>query len=88
MKTETQTRVYPARLDGSGRIVLPAEVRMAMGITAGDTVLIVPEGESLRVETPRQAALEMQRYFQSMVPADVSLADELIAERRLEAEHD
>lgn len=88
MKEETGTPVYSARLDGSGRIVLPAEVRSALGIAAGDTVLIVPEGLSVRVETPRQAAMEMQRYFESIVPAGVSLADELIAERRLEADRE
>ncbi len=78
-------RVYRSRIDKSGRIVLPAEVREHLGVGEGDSVLVVQEGESVEILTMREAIRQAQDYFCGLVPADVSLADELIRERREEA---
>lgn len=88
MNENGETQVYPARLDSSGRIVLPAELRSELGIRQGDELLIVRDKRGVHVETPEQASTAMRDYFKSLVPAGVSLADELIAERRRESERD
>lgn len=88
MKENSETRVYPARLDASGRIVLPVELRSEMGISQGDELLIIKDEFGLHVETPEQASAALRAYFMALVPRAVSLADELIAERRAEAERE
>jgi AbrB family looped-hinge helix DNA binding protein len=77
-------RVFRARIDGSGRIVLPAELRSDLGMSAGDTVTLVQDTSGIHVKTQAQTLKAIQDYFQSFVPEGVSLADELIAARRAE----
>lgn len=66
-----------------GRLVIPSDIRREMGIGPGDVLLAIVEGERLVFEK-REAVLKrlLQRF--ERVPAEVSLADELIAERRSE----
>lgn len=81
-------QVYRARLDRSGRIVLPQPVRENLHLDFGDEVLVVRTAEGYRIETPEQALRAAQDYLSSVVPAGVSLADELLAERRDEVAHE
>lgn len=83
--SENAHRIYRSRIDKSGRIVLPAEVRESLGVGEGDSVLMIQEGGSVEILTMREAIRQAQEYFCGLVPADVSLADELIRERREEA---
>lgn len=66
-----------------GRLVIPSDIRREMGIGPGDVLLALVEGQRLVLEK-REAVLRrlLQRF--ERVPAEVSLADELIAERRSE----
>jgi len=68
-----------------GRVVIPAVMRASLGVGVGDTVLLRLDGGELRILTPRQAIRRAQELVRQYVPEGVSLADELIAERRLEA---
>ena len=79
------SKVYRSRLDSSGRIVLPADVRERLGVTDGDSVLVVEDDGGFRIETAAQALQDAQAYLASLVPAGVSLVDELLQERRQEA---
>jgi AbrB family looped-hinge helix DNA binding protein len=78
-------RVFGAKVDGSGRIVLPAEVRSAFGLKKGTNVTVVQDAAGVHIQTPEQALRAIQEYFQKLVPPGVSLADELIQEHREEA---
>lgn len=80
--------VFQTRVDRSGRIVLPAGFRAALGVVPGDAVLLVRDDAGVHVETPEQASAALRAYFRALAPPGVSLADELIAERRLEAERE
>lgn len=73
------------RVDGQGRVVIPAVIRHAMGMEPGDAVTIrVVDGE-IRITT-RRAALERARaVVMAATRGRRSLVDELIAERRAEA---
>jgi AbrB family looped-hinge helix DNA binding protein len=77
---------YKARVDGTGRVLIPAEIRKRAGMKPGATVTIT-EGPSGRIVLEPALALlrEAQEYFQSIAPASVLWSDELIAERRKEA---
>jgi AbrB family looped-hinge helix DNA binding protein len=83
-----ESRVYRSKVDASGRIVLPAELRSELGLLEGSPVLVIRDGLGVHIETPAHALDALQAYFQDLVPANVSLADELIADRRAEAERD
>jgi AbrB family looped-hinge helix DNA binding protein len=69
----------------AGRLVIPADFRAALGMAPGDDVLVRLEDGELRILTPRQAIRKAQQLLSDCLPADRSLAEELIAERRREA---
>lgn len=70
------------RVNENGRVVLPAPFRRALGIRAGDQVLARLEGDEVRITTLRHRLERAQRHVRQFVKPGVSLADELIAERR------
>lgn len=67
-----------------GRLVIPAEVRNALGLAAGDRLHLRLVGKSVVLQRPQDAAAEL-RGLASRVPANRSLVDELLQERRLAA---
>jgi AbrB family looped-hinge helix DNA binding protein len=73
------------QITSGGRIVIPAELRRAMGLKDGDEVLVRLEEGELRISTRRQRLKRAQAMVRSRLDADRSLADELVAERRVEA---
>jgi len=67
-----------------GRLVIPAEIRAAWGLAAGDCLHAHLAGDRLVLERPRDAAVELRRLG-SKIPAGRSLVNELLAERRAAA---
>ena len=74
----------PVKVGPKGRVVVPAPIRRELGIEEGTELLARIEGDGIVLE-PRSAALQRLRALFAHVPRDVSLVDELIAERRAEA---
>ena len=72
----------------NGRMVLPAEVRRALGVNGPSQVRVEVANDGVRITTPRQALIRARARIQAIVPADRSLSAELLAERRAEAEQD
>jgi AbrB family looped-hinge helix DNA binding protein len=77
-----QTTKSLARINENGRVVIPASIRRALGIRAGDTVVLRIEHNELRITTLRQRLAKAQKIVRKHVPLTTSLVDELIAERR------
>jgi AbrB family looped-hinge helix DNA binding protein len=71
-------------LGQQGRVVIPAQMRRALGLSQGDHLHVRLEGRRLVVERPEDAVAELRRLARD-VPASRSLVDELLAERRLDA---
>jgi antitoxin PrlF len=77
-----------AKLGEGGRLVIPAEYRKAMGVEAGDDLVLVFEENSVRVLTPREGVRRAQALIRRYVPEGVSLSEELIEDRRRESERE
>lgn len=77
-----------ARLGKSGRLVIPAKIRRALDLHPGDELLLRVEEDGLRLSTRAQAIARAQALVRRYISEDRSLADELIAERREEAERE
>ena len=77
----TEMRVKVAE---GGRIVIPAEYCQALGFHVGDDVILRLEDGEVRILTLQKAIQRAQELVRRYVPEGRSLADELIAERRME----
>jgi AbrB family looped-hinge helix DNA binding protein len=73
------------RIAPGGRVVIPAEFRKAIGVEVGDSVVIELKDGELRLRSLDAAIRGAQAIVRKYVPEGVSLADELIRERREEA---
>lgn len=75
------------KIDSAGRIVIPAEMRAAMMVKPGETVVAhVVDGE-FRIVSPTVALKRVQAFARKWKEAHPgeSVVDELIADRREEA---
>ena len=71
-----------------GRLVLPASVRSALGLTPGTRMLLSTEDDgSLRLRPYRAVADESRGVFADLA-GHGSLVDELLVERRAEADRE
>lgn len=72
-----------AKIDETGRILIPAKLRTELNVRPGDPVVLETKGDELHVRPYRQAIREAQAIIRKYIPdRDRSLVDELIAERR------
>jgi AbrB family looped-hinge helix DNA binding protein len=78
-----------AKIDKAGRLAIPAKLRRELGIATGDDVVIDAREGELHVRPYQKAVAEAQAIIRKYIPdQDRSLVDELIAERRKEAERE
>jgi AbrB family looped-hinge helix DNA binding protein len=75
----TETRL---RISENGRVVIPASFRKALGVKAGDELVLLVEDDELRITTLKRRLQRAQRLVRQHVKPSASLVDELIAERR------
>ena len=76
-----------ARVNRQGRLVIPAEVRMASGIKPGsDVVLEVCDGE-VRIRSAAAAVARVQEKYKRLAGGR-NIVDELLGERREEAKRE
>lgn len=76
------------KIDSAGRVVIPAEMRAAMMVKAGDTVTAEVKDGEFRIVSPVVAVRRAQALARKLLPPGVSLVDELIADRREEAQRE
>jgi antitoxin PrlF len=72
------------RVGEQGRIVIPADIRREMAIDIGSTLVARIENDKLILEKREAVLKRLQSRFKK-IPKGISLADELIIERRAEA---
>lgn len=77
-----------ARVNENGRIVIPAALRQALGIAAGDELILRVQDDELRITTLRGRIERARQIVRRHVKPGRSLVDELIAERRKAAKRE
>jgi bifunctional DNA-binding transcriptional regulator/antitoxin component of YhaV-PrlF toxin-antitoxin module len=77
-----------ATLDSFCRIAIPENLRSALGVSAGDELLMSLEGEELRLFTRAAGLRVAQGIVSRYVRSNESLSDELIGDRRAEVGDD
>jgi len=72
-----------------GRVVIPAALRQAMGIEPGSVLLAQIKDSKLVLETQQQVLNQFYaRFAKARMAPEGSVVDELIAERRAQADHE
>jgi bifunctional DNA-binding transcriptional regulator/antitoxin component of YhaV-PrlF toxin-antitoxin module len=72
------------QIEPQGNAIIPAELCKAIGGLPGETLIAHVEDGKLVLEQRKGVLARLRSHF-SAIPADVSLSDELIRERRAEA---
>lgn len=75
------------KIGPDGRILIPVELRRTLGFDPGDRLVAHADDGRLVIERPEQVLARLRSRFATL-GSDVRLADELIEERRREAERD
>lgn len=73
------------KLGPGGRVVIPADMREAMGLNEGDVILASYDRGQVTLVPQKLALKRAQEELRRYLPNAGSLADQLIAERRREA---
>lgn len=74
------------KLTNGYRVVIPSGIRKSMGLRVGDAVtLVLQNNGEVRLLTQTDAVKQAQALVRQVVPAERSLVDELLAERKIEA---
>jgi AbrB family looped-hinge helix DNA binding protein len=76
------------RLGPDGRVVIPAAFRESLGLKESDVLFARLENGEIVLLTPEAAIRRTQAMIRQFVPDGVSLVDELIEDRRREAQRE
>jgi AbrB family looped-hinge helix DNA binding protein len=85
---QEQQQVYRLKVDSSGRVALPSELRERHHISQGDTIVVIENSQGVHIKTLDQVLADVQAEFAKHVPRGVLLSDEINADRRSEIERD
>jgi AbrB family looped-hinge helix DNA binding protein len=77
------------KISGGGRVVIPAEFRKVLDLKEGDEIILrLGDNGELLLLTKPQAIRKAQLIVQQYVAGNRSMADELIAERKLDYDNE
>ncbi len=76
------TQEIRLKLSENGRVVIPAQVRKALGVEAGDEIILERERNAFRITTQQQRIADARKNIRRYIKPGTRLVDELIAERR------
>ena len=76
------------RMGPRGQINVPPALRNALGFVPGDDLVAYVEADRLVIERRDVTLARLQEEVSRIVPANVSLVDELLSERRHEAQRE
>lgn len=74
------------RVADGGRIVIPAEVRERLGLEVGADLVMTVEDDHATIMNVKAARRRARQRVQKYIAPGASLSEELLAERKREAE--
>jgi bifunctional DNA-binding transcriptional regulator/antitoxin component of YhaV-PrlF toxin-antitoxin module len=80
--------VIHTKLGEGRRVAIPAELCQRYGIEPGDPVVLEPTDTGIVMRPLEVVIREVQAYFADLAPPDVLLSEELLRDRREEAERE
>ncbi len=83
-----QNDVSYISVDKAGRVLIPSAIRERYGIHQGDQVVLHADDTGIHITTIDQAVKNAQAICARYIKPGVSVVDELIRERREEAERE
>ena len=78
-------RTYEVRMQESGRVILPVELRKTLGFQKGDRVLIEADGDTVTLTTARLRRRRAQALVARHLQSSGSVVDDFLREKREEA---
>ena len=78
-------QVEYVKIGDDGRVVIPSSLRRELNIKPGDTLVLESDGDSLLVRGYEQVLKEVQAAFADVAPPEALLSEELLRDRRDEA---
>ncbi len=85
---EPHTKTLRGMIVSGGRLQIPAEVRRELGLKDGDGVRMQVIDGQLRIRSFKAVLKEVQDALLAEITPGLLLSDELIADRRAEAERE
>jgi AbrB family looped-hinge helix DNA binding protein len=76
---------HQTRMTREGRVLIPAELRKALGLTENEPLSVYAKDGEIRIVSRVQAIRQMQQRMAKYNRPGGSVVDELIRERRKEA---
>ena len=73
------------RVDGAGRVVLPADMRKALNLDGGQELLVSLEAGSIRLQTIDEGLAKVRKIARRRRKSGESIVNAFIAERRAES---
>jgi bifunctional DNA-binding transcriptional regulator/antitoxin component of YhaV-PrlF toxin-antitoxin module len=85
---EHMANVIHTKLSEGRRVAIPADLCQRYGMEPGDPVVLEPTDSGIVLRPLEVMIREVQAYFAEVAPPDVLLSEELLRERREEAERE
>ena len=79
---------HATTVGSGGRIVIPAAMRKALGVDAGEEVLLFLEEGEVRISTRLGNIEKIRAMVRAQIPEGVSVVDEFLKEKYAEAERE
>lgn len=76
---------YNIEIQRGGRVTIPVAVRRKLGLSIGDSIVLDVNDHDVRLLSVEQRVQEVRDLLSPYLPNDISLADQLVAERHAEA---
>jgi bifunctional DNA-binding transcriptional regulator/antitoxin component of YhaV-PrlF toxin-antitoxin module len=85
---EHMANVIHTKLGEGRRVAIPADLCQRYGIEPGDPVVLEPTDSGIVMRPLEVVIREVQAYFADLATPDVMLSEELLRDRREEAERE
>ena len=85
MDITQDSQIWHTRIDTSGRVLLPVELRETIEATPGMSLVWSRTPDGLKLQSSEELLESIQSYFLNLAPEDEVWSEELLKERAEEA---